>query len=113
IAVTIAIIVLVAVALFGVGVHLLVVSNRVSDARAAAAERIDAAVEIYDSTGLLSFDAEADDPTLPDELREAVNSDGARATLVRGQQTRTVWAAGRSGDTVLSTRDTFQAANAT
>jgi len=113
IALTIAIIVLIAVLVFGGAVHVLVVANRVSDARSAAAERIDAAVEIYQSTGLLSFDAEKDDPALPGEVREAVRDDGARATLVRGQQVRTLWAAARTDDTVLSIREDFTAANDT
>lgn len=112
IAATIAAIVLVAVAALGVAVHLLVVSNRVSDARTAAAERMNAAVEIYRSTGLLSFDAKADAP-LPDSLRKAVRHDGSHATLVRGHRVRTVWAASRSGDTVLSTKKRFEAVNGT
>ncbi len=102
-------IVLAAVVVLGAAVHYLVVANRVSDARAAAAGRIEAAVEIYQSTGLLSFDAKADDGALPDELRAAVRRDGAHGTLVRGQRVRTVWAAGRAGDTVLSTKRTFKA----
>lgn len=109
IAVTITVIVLAAVIVLGGAVHLLVVANRVSDARAAAAGRIDAAVEIFQSTGLRSFDAKANDPALPGELRAAVRRDGSHATLVRGQRVRTVWAAGRSGDTVLSTKKTFTA----
>src|SRR5699024_10202397 len=93
IAVTIAVIVLVAVIVLGGAVHILVVGNRVSDARAAAADRMDAAVEIYRSTGLLSFDAHTGDSALPDTLRDAVSRDGSSATLVRGGRVRTVWAA--------------------
>lgn len=109
IAATIAGIVLVAVAGLGVAVHFLVVANRVSEARAAADERLHAALEIYRSNGLLSFDAHVDEPALPAELRASIARNGDRGTLVRGDSVRTVWAAGRTGDVVLSTVMRFPA----
>ncbi|WP_375426662.1 ATP-binding protein [uncultured Friedmanniella sp.] len=111
IAATIAGLVVVTVAVLGVGVHLLVVENRVRQARAAADERLQAALQIRAATGLLSFDARVNDPSVPAELRSAVARDGARATLVSGGSTRRIWAAGRAGDEVLSTVTTFQPAD--
>lgn len=103
IAATIAGIVVVSVAALGLAVHLLVVENQVREARTAADGRISAAIEIYRATGLLSFDASVDDPAVPAELRAAVAADGSHATLVTGFGTRDVWAAGRTGQVVLST----------
>ncbi len=45
---------------------------------------------------------------MPAELRSAVGSDGARATDVSGNATRRLWAAGRSGDMIISIGVTFQ-----
>lgn len=104
---TIVSIVLVAVAALGVAVHFLIIENRVHEARTAADERMQAAVEIYASTGLLSFDARVDDPSVPGALRDSLRGDGSRATFVSGGATREVWAAGRSGSVVLSTHTTF------
>ena len=112
IAATIAGLVVVTVAALGVGVHLLVVENRVREARVAADERLQAALEIRAATGLLSFDARLDDPGVPAELMAALARDGSRATLVSGRGTRTIWAAGRSGDRVLSTVATFRPVDA-
>ncbi len=109
IAATIAGIVLVAVAGLGVAVHLLVVANRVSDARDAASQRLLAAMNIYSSTGLLAFDARVDDPSLPRELRGTLVHPGSRGTLVRGGSVRDVWAAGRIQDTVISTHTRIRA----
>ncbi len=112
IATTIAGLVVVTVTALGVGVHLLVVENRVREARTATDERLQAALQIRTATGLLSFDAHLDDPTLPAELRDAVVRNGSRATLVTGRSTRRIWAAGRDGDAVLSITTTFQPADA-
>ncbi len=113
IAATIACIVVVAVAALGVAVHLLVVTNRVSDARAAADERLHAAMDIYASTGLLSFDARVDDRSVPDALRASLAGNGSRATLVRGGGVREILAAGRVGTKVLSTRTSISAVDRT
>ncbi|MBM6399946.1 sensor histidine kinase [Phycicoccus sonneratiae] len=104
IAAVVILVVLAAVAGLGVAVHLLVLREQVDTARRAAADRMAAALDVRAATGLLSFDAREDDPAVPAELRDAVRGDGARATLVTGGSVRTVWAAGRSGDVVLSTR---------
>ncbi|MGI8459352.1 MAG: ATP-binding protein [Propionibacteriaceae bacterium] len=108
IAATIATIVVVAVTGLGLAVHVLIIENRVHEARTAADERLHAAVEIYDSTGLLSFDAQVDDPDVPRELRDSLREDGARGTYITGGSTRELWAAGRTGDTILSTHLTFR-----
>lgn len=112
IAATITGVVLVAVAALGVAVHLLVVLDRVHETRASADERMRTAMEIYERTGLLSFDARVDDADLPGEVADEVEADGSRATLVSGGGTRELWAAGRVGDEVLSTRTTFRPADA-
>jgi two-component system, OmpR family, sensor histidine kinase MtrB len=112
IAASIVAIVLLAVVGLAIAVHLLVTLDRVDEARASAQARISAAVQIYERTGLLSFDAKVDDRSVPHELRAAVRRDGARATLVRGGSTRDVWAAGRTGDTVLSTHTRLRVADA-
>ncbi|HEY0237028.1 MAG TPA: HAMP domain-containing sensor histidine kinase [Friedmanniella sp.] len=111
IAATIASLVVLTVAALGVGVHLLVVQDRVQEARTTADQQLDAALQIRAATGLLSFDARVDDPALPAVLRAAVARDGARATLVTGGRTRQIWAAGRSGALVLSTETTFRPAD--
>ncbi|MGG5260004.1 sensor histidine kinase [Phycicoccus avicenniae] len=100
-------VVLAAVAALGVAVHLLVLREQVDGARRAADDRVAAALDVYAATGLLAFDARVDAPDLPGELRAAVPADGDRATLVTGGSVRTVWAAGRSGDTLLSLRTRF------
>lgn len=107
IAATIAGIVLVAVTGLGLAVHFLLVADRIGAARTSADQRIQAAVEIYDRTGLLSFDTRLDDPGVPAQLRDVVTRSGERGTLVEGGSTRTLWAAGRTGSHVLSTRTTF------
>ena len=112
IAATIAGIVLVAVAGLGLAVHFLIVYDRIDDARSGADQRIAAAAEIYQRTGLLSFDAQVGAGRLPASLRSAVRRDGERGTLVEGGDTRTVWAAARTGRTVLTTRTTFPAVDA-
>ncbi|MBA8793733.1 signal transduction histidine kinase [Friedmanniella endophytica] len=106
---SIAAVVLVAVAGLAVAVHLLVIQNRIDAQRSNADAQIRAAIEIYQATDLLSFGAQVNDPALPSRLRDAVRADGARATLVTGGSTRELWAAGRSGSTVLSIRSTFAA----
>ena len=111
IAASIVCIVSLAVVGLGIAVHVLVVRARVEQARADAEATIAAAVQIYGRTGLLSFDARVDAPSLPPELRAAVRRDGSRATLVRGGSTREVWAAGRTGDTVLSTHTRLRVAD--
>lgn len=105
---TIVSIVLVAVAALGVAVHFLIIDNRVHEARTAADERMQAAVEIYEATGLLSFDARVDDPSVPTELQSSLGGNGSRGTFVSGGRTREVWSAGRTGTVVLSTHTTFQ-----
>jgi signal transduction histidine kinase len=112
IAVSIVATVLLAVVGLGIAVHLLVTRDRVDEARAEAEARIAAAVEIYERTGLLSFDAKADDPALPPDLHDAVQQDDSRATLVRGGSTRDVWAAARTGATVLSTHTRLRVVDA-
>ncbi len=109
IATTFAVIVLVTVGGFGVSVHALLVLDHVDQKRSGADRQLQAAMQIYRRTGLLSFDARADAPSVPADLRAAVRRDGARATLVTGDSNRTVWAAGRVEDTVLSTRTSFPA----
>ena len=108
IAVVITAIVLLAVTGLGVSVHALLVLDRVQEARSGAAERVAVAAQVYRRTGLLSFDATIGDRRVPPALRAAVRREGARATLVTGSGTRTVWAAVRSGGAVLSTRSTLQ-----
>lgn len=112
IAATIALIVLAAVVAVGIAVHLLVVRTRVADARTSADDRLHAAMQIYRSTGLLSFDARVDDRSVPRVLTSSLRSDGARATLVRGGSIREIWAAGRVQDRVLSTETTVAVSNA-
>ncbi|GAB3659942.1 HAMP domain-containing sensor histidine kinase [Nocardioides korecus] len=111
IAVVITLIVLLAVTGLGVAVHALLVLDRVQQARSGASERIAVAAQVYRRTGLLSFDARVGDRGVPSALLAAVRRDGARATLVTGSGTRTVWAAVRSGGVVLSTRSTLRPAD--
>ena len=104
----IAAIALVAVAALSGTVHVLVLQNRINAQRTAATQQVEAAIEIYRATGLLSFGATIDDPHVPAPLRAAVSADGARATDVSGGATRQLWAAGRTGDKVLSIGLTFR-----
>ncbi|GIL35312.1 HAMP domain-containing sensor histidine kinase [Phycicoccus sp. DTK01] len=113
IATAVIVVALAAVAALGVAVHLLVLREQVDTARRTAADRISAAVDVRTATGLLAFDARVDDPSVPAELRDAVRADGARATLVTGGSVRTVWAATRDGEVVLSTRTRFVPADGT
>jgi signal transduction histidine kinase len=113
IAVTIAGIVLVAVAGLAVAMHQIVVTSRVSQARSAADEQMHAALAIYSSTRLLSFDARVDDPSVPRELATELTRNGDRGTLVRGGRVREVWAAGRVDGRMLSTRTRITAVNGT
>lgn len=112
IAVSIVACVLLAVAGLGVAVHLLVTRARVDEARTEAQDRIAAAAEIYERTGLLSFDATVDDRSVPGELRAAVRQDHTQATLVRGGSIRDVWAAARTGSAVLSTHTQLRVVDA-
>lgn len=108
----IAAIALVAVATLSVTVHVLVLQNRINAQRAAAGQEVDAAIEIYRATGLLSFGATIDNASVPADLQAAVQVDGARATAVSGGTTRQLWAAGRTGDKVLSIGSTFRPVDA-
>lgn len=105
---TIAGIVVVAVAALTLAVHFLVVQNRIDQQRQSAADQLNAAVEIYRETGLLSFDARLNDPALPAELRGALVRDDARGTYLSGRGTRQVWAAARVGDDLLSLHGSFR-----
>lgn len=105
IALAVTAVVLVAVVALGTAVHLLVVRDRIDEARAAADDRVAAAMEIYRERGLLSFDATTGRDGVPAALLRAVRVDGDRATLVEGGGERRVWAAGRVGEEVLVVRE--------
>ncbi len=105
-------IVLVAVIGLGVAVHLLIQADRVHQARSVADSQLRSAMSIYRQTGLLSYDARIDDDSVPARLRGALGRDGSRATLVEGGSTRTIEAAGRVGEKVLSTRTRITVADA-
>lgn len=108
---TIAIIVVVAVAVLTIGVHLIMVQSRISEQRSSADQQVQSALAIYHSTGLLGFDAEINDSHLPHELREKVDRDGSRATLVTGGGTRQLWAAARTKGKILSIHRSFRPVN--
>jgi hypothetical protein len=108
IAATIACIVIAAVALMSLTVHVLIVRNRIDQQRQAADTNLVAAMGIYRSTGLLSFDARLNDPGVPTDLRAALTRDGAHGTQLRGGSTRDLWAAGRVGPRVISIHTHFR-----
>jgi signal transduction histidine kinase len=112
IAATIACIVVAAVAILTLTVHFLMVQNRVAQERAAADANIVAAMGIYSSTGLRSFDAQLNDPRLPARLRSDLTHEGAHGTDVSGRSVRELWAAGRVGDNVLTIHTSFRAVDA-
>ncbi len=108
----IAAIALVSITALGIAVHLLVLQNRIDAQRAAATMQVNAAIEVYQATALLSFGANVNDPAVPTELQSAVRDDGSRATEVSGGSVRQLWAAGRTGDVVLSIHSSFRPSDA-
>jgi two-component system, OmpR family, sensor histidine kinase MtrB len=112
IAATITCIVIAAVAILTLTVHFLVVQNRINQQRATADDNLQAAMAIYRSVGLLSFDVKPDDPAVPAELRNALKRNGAHGTYVEGSGTRDLWAAGRVDGHILSIHTKFATVDA-
>ncbi|WP_066931626.1 sensor histidine kinase [Streptomyces sp. NBRC 110611] len=86
-----------AAVVLGIAVHHIAGAERERAARAAADDRLSAALQIYERAGTPVLGAQLDDMTLPLPLREAVFK-GRSGTYVSGGEDPRVWAATGVGD---------------